>query len=210
MIGVHLDWGELALYALALCFIYIPFAYKFARDAGDGRIVSILHVLILYILVCLWVGAGGLILFGVGMVIDRPDASCGVGCIEAGQAHWGGLKIGSLVLGLGLALAAWLIDKGMGRFIERYRAKRAAAVDLEHHCADLDKMFEKLIATNKQIASWHEHRPQIEARESVEEMFEAAVPDHAPQTEEKDVTKTDAAGCKSAAPECKSDTGLDS
>ena len=109
----EIDWRHLALYTLVFYIPLAPFAYKFARDERNGRLAAIARAGLLYVLVFLWVVGGAFVVYGLGMVFDRIDQSCGIGCIEPGSGHWQGPNFGLLLFGLGFILAAWWLGRAM-------------------------------------------------------------------------------------------------
>lgn len=122
---VEVDWGHLALYALGFYVLLAPFAYKFARDKGNRRIMAVMFAGLLYVLIFLWVAGGSLTLYGVGMVFDRPAKSCGIGCIEPSAGHWEAPNFSILILGLAIILAAWWLGRAMEKLQERLCARAA-------------------------------------------------------------------------------------
>jgi hypothetical protein len=167
------DWSSIlryvALSALGLYVILGPFAYKQARDQGNSRIAAIARAILLFILICLWIAGGGSVVYGIGMAVDRPDESCGIGCIEPGVGHWQAPTLLFVLLGVVLVSAAWFLGKSMERFftseaMTRSKSKRPFEFDLE-----------KIRRTNQSIEElWQAHMsgedyPPIGQRENPED-----------------------------------------
>jgi hypothetical protein len=143
---VNIEWGRMArgiaLAVLGLYAIYTPFAYKFARDEGYGRVVALAHVIIFYVLFCLWVAGGASAVYGLGMVIDHPDETCGIGCVVQGDGHWQMPQGAFILLGAILMLVAWFLGKSMERFQYYLKAKYVSdpKVDDRTGLFDLQKL----------------------------------------------------------------------
>ncbi len=121
----EIDWRHLALYTLAFYIPLAPFAYKFARDERNGRIAAIARAGLLYVFVFLWIAGGSFILYGIGIVFERPTESCGIGCIEPGSGHWESPNPAILILGLVSILTAWWLGRAVEGIYERLNSRAA-------------------------------------------------------------------------------------
>lgn len=132
---MQVDWSgwarDVALIVLGMCGISSPFAYKFARDEGNSRPVAIFRAIMLFVLLFLWIGGGGIALYGMGMAIERPAESCGIGCVEPGEGHWQPPRIVFLAGGVALMAAAWFLGRLMERFQCSLIAKRSKEANSE-------------------------------------------------------------------------------
>jgi hypothetical protein len=146
---MQIDWGGIVRYvALSVLGLYIilgPFAYKQARDQGNSRIAAITRAILVYILICLWIAGGGSVVYGIGMAVDRPDESCGIGCIDPGEGHWQNPRLLFMLSGVALIAAAWFL----GKFMERFFTSEAMTRSKSKRPLDFD--IEKIKRTNQSI-----------------------------------------------------------
>ena len=108
---MDINWGVFAGSALGVCIFLGPFAYKDRRRKGGSHIQATLAVALVFGVLFLWIAGGGITLYGLGIVIDKPAQMLGSGGFEPAETHSEMVRGMYLLLGIGLMAAGWVIGK---------------------------------------------------------------------------------------------------
>jgi len=108
---MDINWGLFAGSALAICIFLGPFMYKERRRKGGSHIRATLDVAMVFVIIFLLIAGGSSVLYGLGIVFDKPAQIFGSGGYEPAETHTEIVRVRYLLLGMGLIGVGWVIGK---------------------------------------------------------------------------------------------------